>query len=185
MGRRTNAAGHNLAGQICRSGGAWYGQGSYRVRPMGRTFTFSNGPDLDDALQPWVVDEGRPPEHQFRGYSLDRQRRPTFRYQYADIEVEDFSSQGDTSIPETKRILRTVTLNAATERSKLSFRLTSGKGISDDGDGTFSIRKEIQIRIISDHQAELIESIDGQQLRIPIDVSAHETQKLVLEYLWQ
>ncbi|MEO2014066.1 MAG: hypothetical protein ABGZ53_06810 [Fuerstiella sp.] len=78
-----------------------------------------------------------------------------------------------------------MTLNAATERSKLSFRLTSGKGISDDGDGTFSIRKEIQIRIISDHQAELIESIDGQQLRIPIDVSAHETQKLVLEYLWQ
>ena len=152
---------------------------------MGRPFNFPKGPDLDNAIQPWFVDEGRPPEHQFRGYFLDNQRRPTFRYRYANVNVEDYFSQGDGAASEKKRIVRTVTLVSAQDHKNLRFRVAAGDGISNDGNRTFSIGKELQIRILSDHAAELIESNDGHQLRIAVDVSSGKKQELVFEYLWK
>ena len=73
--------------------GVWTGQGSGNCSALGAAIEFAKGPDLDELPSPWVVDDGRPPDHQFQGYDLDASRRPTFRYRFKDVEVSDFFSQ--------------------------------------------------------------------------------------------
>ena len=69
-------------GRFVDPAGAWYGQGSGNVRPMGNAIKLPAGPELDDEAEPWQVDTGRPPNHQFKGYDLDDVRRPKFRYRF-------------------------------------------------------------------------------------------------------
>ena len=80
-------------GKFAEASGVWRGQGSGTVRPLSRPVEFAKGPELDSAENPWVVDDGRPPDHQFNGYVLDKSQRPTFLYVFDAVKVEDFFSQ--------------------------------------------------------------------------------------------
>ncbi len=78
-------------GKFADPGGVWRSQGHGNVRPLSRdVLRFPAGPELDDADSPWIVDEGRPPNHHFRGYFLDDRQRPTFMYRFENVEVEDY-----------------------------------------------------------------------------------------------
>ena len=83
------------------------------MKPLGQAIEFAKGPDLDSSTDPWAVDDGpvkpetpigRPPNRQFKGYSLDKSRRPTFRYVFGSVEVEDFFSQLKSRRPASKAI---------------------------------------------------------------------------------
>ena len=45
---------------------------------------------LDSESAAWPKESGKQAGWQFRGYSLDEKRRPTFRYSWKGIDVEDF-----------------------------------------------------------------------------------------------
>lgn len=173
-------------GKFADPGGVWTGQGSGNVHARGERISFARGPDLDDAHQPWIVDEGRPPNHQFRGYRLDAVRRPAFRYAVHAIEVEDFFSEARDAESDPYHLRRTVQLTAGDAGGELRFRIASASTITIDQDGLFSIGDRLKIRIVSGQQARVVDDADaGKRLETGLEFAPREMHKLVIDYLWE
>ena len=183
-------------GKFVEAGGVWYGQGHGNVKPMGQPIEFAKGPELDSSSDPWVVDDGRPPNHQFKGYSLDKSRRPTFRYGFGGIEVEDFFSQlKSESTSQEKGLRRSVVLTASAQTDGLRFRIAEGKKISETQAGTFSVGDRLTVRIASQHTAKIAEAGIAEagiaeaekekRLEVLFSIAAGEQEKLEIEYLFK
>ncbi len=171
-------------GKFADPAGVWRSQGHGAARPLGDSLMrFSAGPDLDDTENPWIVDEERPPRHQFKGYSLDEKMRPRFRYEFAGITVEDFAV--DALDPSTGQplIRRTVTLKADSQRDGLTFRAATGKTIVRRDDGVFLLDDRLQIKIDEGHAGTIVDATGGKELRIPLRIADGST-RLTLEYKW-
>ena len=171
-------------GRFIDPSGVWYGQGHGKVRPLGRTIAFAKGPELDKQMAPWIVDDGRPPNHRFKGYSLDEVRRPTFRYTFGQIEVEDFFAEFIDHQTEQLQLRRRIKMTANDSSEPLRFRLLLDDEASLAGDGTLVIGDRLQIRIASGHAAEMTDHSAGKQVVIPLSFESGDVQELVLEYLW-
>ena len=171
-------------GKFADPGGAWRGQGSGTVRPLGRTqIRFARGPELDDVENPWIADDGRPPQHRFRGYFLDSAQRPTFMYRFDNIDVEDYPVDVQDTESGDVRIRRILTFTSTQGRKNVAFRAASGEKIAAEGDGTFRVGDSLHIRIGGDHKAEIVETPAGKQLRVPMDVPKGKSS-LILDYSW-
>ena len=171
-------------GKFADPGSVWRGQGSGMVRPLGeQVVEFGPGPELDDAEQPWIVDEGRPPRHQFRGYTLDRQRRPTFLYRFDSVEVEDYPVDIRDDRSGAAVLRRTVTFATELGRANTVFRVATGGTVVDEGGGSFRVDDALRIRVSAPHHADVSPAPTGQQLRIPLELPPGRTT-LILEYEW-
>ncbi|MCP4785250.1 MAG: c-type cytochrome [Fuerstiella sp.] len=171
-------------GKFADPGGVWRSQGHGTVRPLSRNVVhFAPGPDLDDMQSPWVVDESRPPNHHFKGYSLDEQRRPEFKYEFNDVMVTDYFV--DVIDPNSKQpmLRRSLTLQSGQTEHQIAFRAANGKDITRADDGVFRIDQALQVRIVSDQVGQIVDTESGQQLHVPLDTT-ETTSTLVLEYLW-
>jgi hypothetical protein len=171
-------------GKFAEASGVWRGQGSGTVRPLGNSIEFSKGPELDDADSPWVVDDGRPPDHHFKGYALDESRRPTFLYVFDSVKVEDFFSQVTDEATGMAQLRRSLTLSSEKRREKLSFRLATAAKITEN-QGEFAVGNKLTIRIVSEHQAQVVTNGDEQRLIVPLDVVPQRQDQLVIEYSWE
>lgn len=171
-------------GKFVDPSGVWYGQGHGRVRAMGQTIELPPGPDLDDATTPWVVDDGRPPRHRFKGYELDKNRRPTLKYAFGTVEVEDFHSEFTDDATGRIQLSRNVMLTSPKQRNGLRFRLAAGKQITADGDSLFSVGQRLKVRVISKHDAVVVDHGDGQALHVPLSLADGQRHELVIQYLW-
>lgn len=165
--------------------GVWYGQGHGRVRAMGQTIELPAGPDLDDAANPWVVDDGRPPAHRFKGYELDKSRRPTLKYVFDDVAVEDFCSEFSDEATGQIQLQRQVKLTSPQQRGGLRFRLAAGKEIEAAENGLFAVGQRLKIRIVSGQAAEIVDGKDGKRLYVPLSFTAGQVHQLVVQYLWE
>ncbi|MEO2013776.1 MAG: hypothetical protein ABGZ53_05340 [Fuerstiella sp.] len=171
-------------GKFADPGGVWRSQGHGTVRPLSRNvIRFAPGPDLDDMQSPWIVDESRPPNHRFKGYSLDEQRRPIFRYEFDDVTVTDYFV--DAIDPKSKQplIRRSLTLQSLPAEHQIAFRAANGTDITRADDGTFRIDQTLRVRIVSDQVGQIVDTESGQQLQVPLDTN-ETSSTLVLEYLW-
>ena len=181
-------------GKFADPSGVWTGQGSGKVRPMGRAIEFAKGPELDSQTKPWVVDDGRPPNHQFKGYALDQRQRPTFRYTMESestiINVKDFFTEaidGELGNGEDNRayIKRRLSFLAERDYAGLSFRIALDKNITKVADNIFSIGKQLTIHVAADQPARVVRDGDRQRLEIPIDLTANKEKPLLIEYHWK
>lgn len=170
-------------GKFADPGGAWTGQGSGTVRPLGRPINFASGTDLDNQSDPWVVDDGRPPHHQFKGYILDTERRPTFRYTFDSVEVTDFFAEVIAPESMSATLRRTVTLTTSTPRDGLRFRIATGKEVLQETGGVSFIDNRLKIKIVSEHVGNVIEKDGHNHLAIDLGVKPGEEEKIVIEYL--
>ena len=163
--------------------GVWYGQGHGSVRPLGQTIELAKGPELDDLANPWKVDDGRPPLHKFLGYTLDKARRPTFRYEFDSIQVEDYCTEF--TDPKTNKIYlrRSIKMTSPTKRDGLRFRLANDSTITLDSPKLYQVGNRLRIRIVSDQTG--VVSDDKTSLTVPIELEPMQTQEIVLEYLWE
>ena len=142
----------------------------------------AKGPELDDQNKPWVwTEDGRPTEHDFKGYSLDAKRQPTFEYQFDSVVATDFFEpvKGD----QKTQIRRRVTLTSAEERKGLRFRLGASKKIEQMGERVFAIGK-LKVRVESGPEAKVVDAGDGQSLELRFDLSANQKVEFVVDYLW-
>ncbi|MEM7455300.1 MAG: hypothetical protein AAF456_13195 [Planctomycetota bacterium] len=171
-------------GRFADPAGVWRGQGSGRVRPMGRPVEFTPGPDLDNADNPWVVNDGRPPEHQFAGYSLDELRRPAFRYQFGNVEVEEFFYSVADETDGSVLLRREIKLNCPDDRAGLRFRIASG-AVSGSDSRTFSVGDQLKVNIVSEHEATVVSSSEQSAAEITFDLSAGEQMSFVIDYSWE
>lgn len=169
-------------GKFADPGGVWTGQGSGNVRPMARPFNFAKGPELDNADHPWVVDDGRPPNHRFKGYALDATRRPTFRYVFEDVKVKDYFESYQDVKTQKIQLRRMVSFTSSRDRDDLVFRIASSDDNSIKDDGPFYlIDKQLRV-FVHDQEAQMIETPDRKTLRVELDLKANKKQTLRLSY---
>lgn len=171
-------------GKFADPGGVWRSQGHGTVRPLDRRQVhFAKGPDLDDAKTPWVVDESRPPQHRFKGYSLDGKMRPRFRYQFEEITVEDYCVDVIDEAAKERFLRRQLTLQSDDGRAGLLFRAASGKRIVELSDHVFRVDESVTVRIDHRYAVDVVEIPDGQKLNIRLNVPQGKST-LVVEYVW-
>ncbi|GAB5401814.1 MAG: hypothetical protein Aurels2KO_00450 [Aureliella sp.] len=176
-------------GRFVDPSGVWYGQGHGTVRPLGRPLDFPAGPDLDSMSQPWIASEGRPPNHQFKGYELDELRRPVLRYEFGAVEVEDYFREFTDSPADTSQLRRRVKLASREQTTDLRLRLAAGKEIAQQAEGVFLIDGQLTIRMVKEQGSSapsprIITGDSGKILVVPITLEANEPQELSIEYLW-
>lgn len=172
-------------GKFADPGGVWTGQGHGRVRAIGQPMHFAKGPELDSANSPWTVDEGRPPKHQFKGYTLDAKQRPTFRYEFGSLNVEDFFLEVVDDTSKAASLRRIVKIMAGSEQSeKIKFRVASGKEVSLVSGALYAVDK-LQIKVTSKTPPEMVEKNPGTRLEIPLNLKPNETATITLDYAWE
>jgi mono/diheme cytochrome c family protein len=117
--------------------------------------------------------------YQYRGYRLDKNKRPTFVYHYGEITVEDFFE--DVIDADGKAYFkRTMTFAAPSNQEGFYFRVASGKEIKASDNG-WQIDK-LNLRMSGDQQGKVRDG-DVKDLLIPLVISEGKTT-LQLEYRW-
>jgi hypothetical protein len=170
-------------GKFADPGGVWRSQGHGTVRPLSRdVIKFAKGPDLDDARSPWVVDDGRPPRHHFRGYRLDDKRRPIFMYDFDGVSVKDYFvdlTEEETGTPFLRRFLM---IETTKPYSGLRIKLGNGDKIVDRGDDEYLIDSDL---IVSTGGAIEIKDTreSGKELISRVDLP-EGTSTISIDYKW-
>lgn len=118
--------------------------------------------------------------YQFRGYRLDAQRRPTFRYQYGAIAVEDFFEDRRDGNGQAY-FLRTLRFEAPTEPPPFHFRAAAGTTVTADSDQVFRIDR-LHLRLTGAYTGMVREGTPAEVL-IPLSLPAGRST-LTLEYQW-
>ncbi|NBV24315.1 MAG: cytochrome c1 [Proteobacteria bacterium] len=135
---------------------------------------------LDSPGASWPAETGRSATGQFRGYTLDAQQRPAFRYTFGDVNVEDYATplpgEADTGLR------RTLTLHSPKPVTGLQFRAAVGAKIEDKGNGTFLVDGKVRLKLTGG-QAFIRESGGKQELLVAVEFKNGEA-KLVEELAW-
>jgi hypothetical protein len=162
------------------------GHGRFNIRGENR-FTFAPGIPfhrLDSLDESWPY-KGKanytfPQDHgyQYRGYHLDAQKRPTFRYQYGTVFVSDFFEEQVEK--DAAYFQRTMTFETSQNEEPFFFRVASGKKISEVEKG-WQI-DQLHLRI-SPQPDMIIRDGKPQELLLPLTLKAGKTT-LNLEYRW-
>ncbi|MFN3191885.1 MAG: hypothetical protein ACE361_15345 [Aureliella sp.] len=175
------------AGKFIDPSGVWRSQGHGRVRPLSRdVIQFRAGPELDDLENPWIADDGRPPEHQFKGYRLDQLRRPIFLYRFEDLSVEDYS-QDQLSSNGVITITRSLKITGPARRG-LAFRINPDADIETTGQNTYRIGSALTLKII-DAASQLDDaeerSPQSRAILIPLEVKASTSTEFGIQYRFE
>jgi hypothetical protein len=117
--------------------------------------------------------------YQYLGYALDKEKRPTFRYRYGEVTVEDFFED---RLEESGNAFfrRTLTFDASSGQELFFFRVASGKEIEEVGNRWKIDRLTVRLR--GDLNAELRDG-DPKELLVPLKLSEGKTV-IELEYQW-
>jgi len=126
----------------------WTGRGQGFEPPAGTNVqTLVSGAPLavlSESDQKWPGGKPRESGFQFRGYTLTKDCRPTFKYSFAGVAVSDFPNpveRGRSTVFE-----RTLTFTADDPPQNLYFRAAAGSGIEADTDGWYRVGGEIKMR---------------------------------------
>ena len=117
--------------------------------------------------------------YQFRGYYLDKQKRPTFMYRYGDIKVEEFYED---LLDDQKNVYfhRTFTFDAPAEEKLFYLRAASAGKITKNDDNSFAANR-LTVRV-KDAKG-IIRDGETQELLIPLTLPQGKST-LTLDYQW-
>ena len=118
-----------------------------------------------------------------RGYTLDEKRRPTFRYSFQNVAIEDTPIAVAGEVDPFFR--RTVTVNAEQPPDNLWFRAWSGSKVEEQGGGVFLADGKVKLRFELPGGARpvLRQSGGGTELLVPIPFVGNEA-RIVEEITW-
>ena len=117
--------------------------------------------------------------YQFRGYYLDKQKRPTFMYRYGQIAIEDLFE--DLLDGEGKAFFRrTMSFVSLEKQEMFFFRVASGKEIKEEGKEWRIDR--LKLRMDGELKPQVRDG-DPRELLIPMLLPKGKTV-LTLEYQW-
>ena len=118
--------------------------------------------------------------YQFRGYSLDAARRPTFRYQYGAVGVEDFFEDVLDGAGRAY-FRRTFQFEAAGAPELFYFRAGAGEVVEELGERRFKI-DGLELRIVGGPAGQ-VRPGSPREVLIPLRLAAGRST-LTLEYQW-
>lgn len=169
-------------GRFIDPAGVWSGQGSGQARPLGEGRTaLPKGPafmDLPDPAAPWTTKTSRELGIRFRGYRLDRLRRPTFLYAFGDLKITD--TPLDLEDGGKPFLRRTVTLEGPAPAS-LHFRAAADGDIRDLGGGVVHVGRGLEIRTES---PVVRKAGKGFELLVPVSFTDGRAT-FTIEYRWR
>lgn len=118
--------------------------------------------------------------YQFRGYQLDELRRPTFRYRYGKVSVEEFYEDllDDDGRAYFRRSLR---FEAPEKQAMFHFRAAAGSKVSKVSDQVFTV-DQLELRMPAGNDPILRDG-EPAEILIPLTLPAGETE-ITLEYRW-
>ncbi|MEP6669204.1 MAG: PA14 domain-containing protein [Chthoniobacter sp.] len=159
------------------------GRGQGFEKPLGSNIVPGpSGPPfavLDSESSAWPKDSGKAAGWQFHGYALDDQRRPTFRYGWNGLSVEDYpvavASGNDASFH------RTITVHAEKPVERLFFRAAVGKRIKVT-DGVFAVDETLKLKFPG-AKPIIRGSEEKFELLVPLTFTGSEA-KLLEEITW-
>ena len=170
------------SGGFIEASGVWRGQGSGQARVLGRdTITFPEGPAfavLESATTPWPTNTARQAEgFQFKGYTLEARQRPTFRYQFGALNIDDrFLDVKDAS--GNAHFERTVSFSSGSLPEGLHLRLAADRSIVARSARDFNVGKTMRLRLSS--PGIIRETADGHELLFPVT----QAVPITIEYRW-
>ena len=161
----------------------WEGRGQGNQTPLGGNVTKFETvapvavlQDLDTA---WP--DGAPKErgYKFLGYRLDKLGRPTFRYRFADAEVEDTPLPVAGEFSGTFKRNIKVTPTGQQPDSGVYFRAGSGN-IEPLEDGWFLLNDAHRIRVTTSGNKPLVRQVGGSsEILVPVNGATMITQEIV------
>jgi hypothetical protein len=162
----------------------WVGRGAGFQPPLGRNvLKLPDGAPLaklDSPDAPWPTSPAKEQRYRFHGYRLDSKGRPTFLYEYAGVQIEDFPEAVET---EDEPILRrTITIHSAGAEN-LWLRPAMGNSIERDGEWLV-IDNDWRTRLVAENSQPLIRETSGRrELLLPLKAE-NGAATIVQEYLW-
>ena len=127
----------------------WNGRGAGFQGPLGDNVVALRGGAsfavLENDKSPWPAEAAKKLGYKFRGYRLDKDRRPTFLYDYGAIHIEDFPMAVDSEDYPTLR--RTLTLSSEKPVDNLWFQAAVSGNIQAGKDGTYTIDGALKMKI--------------------------------------
>ena len=127
------------------------------------------------------TDYAFPQDHgyQFLGYQLDKVKRPTFRYRYGEVMVEDFF-QDHLDAAGHAFFRRTLKLTTSSAQAPFYFRAAGGKAISGAAKDWKIDR--LNVRLLGELNGKM-RGGEPAELLVPLELRAGETV-VQLEYQW-
>jgi mono/diheme cytochrome c family protein len=125
------------------------------------------------------TDYAFPQDHgyQFLGYQLDKTKRPTFRYRYGEVTVEDFFEDRRDAAGQAF-FRRTLKFSAPSTQSPFYFRVAAGKAVNGSGK-EWNIDR-LKVRLLGHLTGKMREG-EPAELLVPLELRAGETV-IQLEY---
>ncbi|MSU27381.1 MAG: c-type cytochrome [Pedosphaera sp.] len=158
------------SGGFIEASSIWRGQGAGQAHILGKdTVNFPAGMAfamLESATAAWPTNLTRQAEgFAFKGYSLDAQQRPTFRYDFGDVLVEDTFL--DVKVGDTKpHLVRSLKLPQRPPPSGLHFRVAVDKQVESRGGNAFVVGKGLLVRLSA---PGVVRDADGvKELLLPV-----------------
>jgi hypothetical protein len=136
---------------------------------------------LADEKADWPALPPKEIGYQFKGYTFDAKRRPTFRYKYGKIDiVEETVPAGTTEKP---TLVRTMTLRSVSPAERVYLRLAIDDEIKPREGNLYSMKSGWQTKLTSDGKPILRQSGGKTELIVPI-VFTDGQAKIVQELIW-
>lgn len=117
--------------------------------------------------------------YQYRGYYLDKQKRPTFMYRYGEVKVEE-SFVDLVNEEKQSYFKRALVFDSPAAQEPFYFRAATAQSVSEK-DGAF-VAERLRINLVTDHQG-IVREGDPAELLIPLTLPKGKST-LVLEYRW-
>ena len=153
----------------------WEGRGQGAQRPLGdHVMTWEdNSPVavLETPDTPWPAEMPKARGYRFRGYSLDEQKRPSFRYETPELRItDDFEPLAGADGDATFR--RRVTIAADGNVANVYFRAASGESIEPQTDGWYMVDGAVRVQVTGGSEP-ILRQINGRsELLAPVDLTS-------------
>jgi hypothetical protein len=144
--------------------------------PAGPTFAVLAKDD-----DPWPAKPAKDLGYRFGGYRLSKDQRPTFKYAFQGIEIED--EPNAVAGKGAPTIRRTLTLDAKSPPERLWFRAAVGSKIEPAGKGDYRINGEWTIRIEATGEPRIRQSGGQQELLVPVEWKDGRA-RIMQEFIW-
>ncbi len=172
-------------GQFLDASRHWSGRGEGKIGPLGDNL-IDLGPQpsfakLGSVNDSWPTQPGRVAGFRFLGYTLDKQQRPTFRYRFGEITIEDHPEplvKDGEKYPGLRR-----TLNLSGNGTDVWYRAALAGAIEDSGDGAYRIDNVWTMRLKSAEKPTIREAAGKKELLVPVRFTDGKAV-LTQEYAW-
>ncbi len=136
---------------------------------------------LSSLSQPWPNLAGKAAGVRMKGYELDAVRRPTFRYEFAGVLVEDFFTAKGQELDAS--FVRTLHFKGNKPAGDLWFRAWAGASVAPQADQSYLLDGKIKIKITGAGSPVIRQSESKTELLLPVDLTGGEA-KIVQEIIW-